>query len=95
MGITIQSVGDVRQAAACSGDLDLGSLIGRRQDHYVVMCHSVPVAVIVPLPVFESMQDELDDLRVMVIAGERLARPVDERELIAHEEMAARYREEG
>jgi len=43
------------------------------QDKYVVMRDNKPACVILPVAGYEALMDELEDLRIDVIAAERVA----------------------
>jgi len=61
-----------------------------RQDKYVVMRNNAPAAVMVPVGVYEALMDELDDLRVEMIARDRLT-SFDKSKAVSHEEMLKRF----
>jgi antitoxin StbD len=66
-------------------------IVSGEQDKYVVMRQNSPAAVMLSVPDYEAMVDELEDLRIEHIAAERLAQPVEKADLISHEDMMARY----
>jgi len=66
------------------------ALTSGKQDRFVVMKNNTPSAVVLPVEAFEEMQDELEDLRLQVIAVERLA-TFDADKAISHADMVARY----
>lgn len=65
-----------------------------RQDKYVVMRNNAPAAVMVPVGVYEALMDELDDLRVEMIARDRLS-SFDKSKVVSHEEMLKRFGDDG
>ncbi|HEX04704.1 MAG TPA: type II toxin-antitoxin system Phd/YefM family antitoxin [Bacteroidetes bacterium] len=69
------------------------ALTSGKQDRFVVMKNNNPSAVVLPVDTFEAMQNELEDLRLQVIAVERLA-GIDAGKAISHADMAARYSDE-
>lgn len=62
------------------------------QDRYVVMKNNSPAAVMMSIREFESVMNELDDLRIDAVARERLAQ-MDTVQLVSHEEMLKRFSE--
>ena len=66
------------------------ALTSGRQDRFVVMKNNNPSAVVLPVDIFEAMQDELEDLRLQVIAVERLT-DFDASKAISHADMLDRY----
>jgi antitoxin StbD len=62
-------------------------LISGEQDKYVVMRNNVPAAVLLPVADYEALLDEIEDLRIELVAIERLANPSDESELISHDDV--------
>ena len=69
-------------------------LCSGRQDKYVVMRNNAPAAVMVPVGVYEALMDELDDLRVEMVARDRLA-SFDKSKALSHEEMLKRFGDDG
>ena len=67
-----------------------GKLRKREQDRFVVMRNNQPAAVLLSVPAFEALMDELEDLRVEGLARER-RRSLDRRKTISHAEMKRRY----
>jgi len=66
------------------------ALTSGKQDRFVVMKNNTPSAVVLPVETFEEMQDELEDLRLQVIAIERLT-TFDADKAVNHADMVARY----
>jgi antitoxin StbD len=66
------------------------ALTSGKQDRFVVMKNNNPSAVVLPVDIFEAMQDELEDLRLQSIAVERLT-DFDANKAISHTDMVARY----
>lgn len=60
------------------------------EDRLVVLKNNSPAAVLLSVPAFESLMDELDDLRVMAVAKERL-QTFRRNKALAHSEMMKRY----
>jgi len=69
------------------------ALTSGKQDRFVVMKNNNPSAVVLPVDTFEAMQNELEDLRLQVIAVERLG-SFDASKAISHADMLARYSDE-
>jgi len=67
-----------------------GKLRKREQDRFVVMRNNEPAAVLLSVPAFEALMDELEDLRVDALARER-RQSLDRRKTIPHAEMMRRY----
>lgn len=65
----------------------------QEQDRYVVMRDNRPTAVILPTSTYESLIDELEDLRIEAVARERLS-SIGQVKLISHAEMLARFGED-
>jgi antitoxin StbD len=66
------------------------ALTSGNQDRYVVMKNNTPSAVVLPVEIFEAMQNELEDLRLQAIAVERVA-SFEPTKAISHTDMVARY----
>ena len=62
------------------------------QDRYVIMKNNAPAAVVMSVDKFESLMDELDDLRIEAVARERLAN-INGTQLVSHDEMLKRFSE--
>ncbi|VAW85015.1 hypothetical protein MNBD_GAMMA18-811 [hydrothermal vent metagenome] len=67
-------------------------LTSGKQDRFVIMKNNTPSAVVLPVDIFESMQNEIEDLRLQAIAVERLSN-FDTSQAMSHEDMLSRYSE--
>ncbi len=67
-------------------------LIAGDQDRYVVMRNNAPAAVMLPVDYYENLISEIDDLKMEIIATQRLANMDKNTELVSHEDMFARYK---
>ena len=56
------------------------------QDKYVVMRNNAPAAVMMPVSVYESIMDELDELHIQLAARDRL-KSFDRSRAISHDDM--------
>lgn len=56
------------------------------QDKYVVMRNNAPAAVMMPVSVYESIMDELDELHIQLTARDRL-KSFDRSKAISHDDM--------
>lgn len=56
------------------------------QDKYVVMRNNAPAAVMMPVSVYESIMDELDELHIQLTARDRL-KSFDRSRAISHDDM--------
>lgn len=56
------------------------------QDKYVVMRNNAPAAVMMPVSVYESIMDELDELHIQLTARDRL-KSFDRSKSISHDDM--------
>ena len=65
-------------------------LVKGTQDRYIVMKNNVPAAVMLPVDAYEAIMDELEDLRIEVVARERI-RTFDPEKAISHGEMMTRF----
>ena len=65
-------------------------LTNGKQDKYVVMKNNAPVAVMMPVKAYESLMDELEDLRMEIITKER-AETFNQAEALGHQEMMDRF----
>lgn len=63
------------------------------QDKYVVMRNNAPAAVMMPVSVYETMMDELNDLHIQLTARDRL-HSFDSSKAISHDEMLKRFANE-
>lgn len=68
-------------------------LCSGKQEKYVVMRNNAPAAVMMPVGVYESLMDELDDLHIQLTARDRL-QSFDRSRAITHEEMVKRFVDE-
>jgi antitoxin StbD len=68
-------------------------LCSGKQEKYVVMRNNAPAAVMMPVSVYESLMDELDDLYIQLTARNRL-KSFDRAKAINHEEMLKRFTDE-
>ena len=57
---------------ARSGKQIFETLRKSEQDRLVVLKHNEPAAVMLSIPAFEALMDELDDLRIEAVARRRL-----------------------
>jgi len=64
-----------------------------KQEKYVVMRNNAPAAVMMPVSVYESMMDELNDLHIQLTARDRLC-SFDSSKAISHDEMLRRFANE-
>lgn len=60
------------------------------QDRYVIMKNNSPAAVLMNINFYEALMDELDDLRIELVARNRLQN-FDARQAISHEDMLAKF----
>jgi antitoxin StbD len=67
-------------------------LIAGEQDRYVIMRNNAPAAVMLAVADYEHLMNELDDLKIELIAAERLAGMDKNTKLISHEDVVARYK---
>ena len=70
---------------------NLKSVTSGEQSHLVVFKDNEPAAVLMGIEAFQAMQDELEDLRIEMLASERLS-SLDDSKLVSLEEMEARFR---
>jgi len=82
---TISIADFIRRAEKVFDALSSGKL-----DGFVVMNGNAPSAVVLPVVTFEAMQNELDDLRLQVLAAERMD-SFDNKNAVIHAGMVARY----
>jgi antitoxin StbD len=68
----------------------LEKLASGQQDRLVVMKNNAPAAVMLSVEAFETLMDELEDLRIDAVARRRL-RSLDRRKTIPHSEMMRRF----
>ena len=67
-------------------------LITGDQDRYIVMRNNMPAAVMLPVDYYETLISEIDDLKMEIIAMQRLANMDKNTKLVSHEDMFARYK---
>lgn len=63
------------------------------QDKYVVMRNNAPAAVMMPVSVYESIMDELDELHIQLTARDRL-KSFDRSKAISHDDMLKMFSSE-
>jgi antitoxin StbD len=68
-------------------------LCSGKQEKYVVMRNNAPAAVMMPVSVYETLMDELDDLHIQLTARDRL-QSFDRSKALSHEEMLQRFADE-
>lgn len=68
----------------------LEKLVRGDQDRFVVLKNNAPVAVLLSVPAFEALLDELDDLRVEAVARTR-RRTLRRGRTLSHREMMKRF----
>lgn len=68
----------------------MNKLTSREHDRYVIMKNNSPVAVLLNIHAYEDLLDELEDLRIEVVARERLQN-FDKSKAISHEEMIKKF----
>lgn len=67
-------------------------LIAGDQDRYVVMRNNAPAAVMLAVADYENLMNELENLKIEIIAAQRLAVMDENTKLASHEEMLDRYK---
>ena len=67
----------------------LDRMVDGSQDRYVVIRDNRPAAVILPTAYYESLMEELEDLRIEALARERLS-SIGQVNLVSHADMLAR-----
>ena len=65
-----------------------------KQDKFVVMRNNAPTAVLLGVVAYEALIDEVEDLRIEVIAIKRM-RDFDRSKAISHDEMIKKFANEG
>ena len=65
-----------------------------KQDKFVVMRNNAPTAVMLPVDAYEALIDEVEDLRIEIIAIKRM-RDFDRSKAIPHDEMVKKFGGEG
>jgi antitoxin StbD len=83
------SVTDVSRSAKTIFD----RLSSGKQEKYVVMRNNAPAAVMMPVSVYETLMDELDDLHIQLTARDRLS-SFDRAKAISHDDMVKRFANE-
>jgi antitoxin StbD len=68
----------------------LDRMASGEQDRYVVIRDNRPTAVLMPTEAYESLMDELEDLRIEAVARDRLA-TLDDSTTISHADMLAQF----
>src|SRR5437879_1608543 len=68
----------------------LKKLASGQEERLVVLKNNTPAAVLLSIGSFEALMDELDELRILTIARERL-NTFDRKKAISHNEMMKRY----
>jgi len=67
-------------------------LISGEQDRYVVMRNNAPAAVMLAISEYEQMTQEIDDLRVELMAIERLSNVDENTEFVSFNDMRERMK---
>lgn len=67
-------------------------LITGEQDRYVVMRNNAPAAVMLAVADYENLMNELEDLKIEIIAAQRIAAMDENTKLLSHEDMLDRYK---
>lgn len=75
----------IRSAKSYLHDLKEGT-----QNRFVVMKNNQPEAVMLSVETFELMMNELDDMRIELLAAERLQN-LDSNKLVSHEDMMRKF----
>lgn len=68
----------------------LEKLVRGDQDRFVILKNNAPAAVLLSVPAFEALMDELDDLRVEAVARGR-RRTLRRGRRLTHKEMMRRF----
>jgi antitoxin StbD len=68
----------------------INKLTSGKQDHYVILRNNSPAAVLLNIQSYEALLDELEDLRVEVIARKRI-QTFDRTNSISHEDMLKKF----
>lgn len=68
----------------------LDRIASGEQDRYVVIRDNRPAAVLMPTERYEALLNELEDLRIEVVARDRLT-SFDKATAISHEDMRAQF----
>ncbi|MGI0120206.1 hypothetical protein [Zooshikella sp. RANM57] len=72
----------------------LNDLASNKEDKYVLMRNNEPAAVMLSVPVYEKLCDEIDDLKMELEALKRLEN-FDKDKSISHEQLLSEYGIEG
>ncbi|MCO6059013.1 type II toxin-antitoxin system Phd/YefM family antitoxin [Pseudomonas sp. MOB-449] len=70
---------------------NLKSVTSGEQSHLVIFKDNAPVAVLMGVEAFQAMRDELEDLRVDILAAERLS-SLDDKKLVSLEDIEDHFR---
>jgi antitoxin StbD len=65
-----------------------------KQDKFVVMRNNAPAAVLLPVNAYEALIDEVEDLRIEIIAIKRM-RDFDRRKAVTDDAMVKKFGSEG
>lgn len=68
----------------------INKLNSGEQDHYVIMKNNSPAAVLLNIQSYEALLDEVEDLRIEVVARRRL-KNFDEKKSVSHETMLKKF----
>jgi antitoxin StbD len=68
----------------------INQLTSGEQDHYVILKNNSPAAVLLNIHSYEALLDELEDLRVEIVARKRLHN-FDKTKSISHEDMLKKF----
>lgn len=65
-----------------------------KQNKFVVMRNNAPTAVLLPVSAYEALIEEVEDLRIEIVAIKRM-RDFDRSKAITHDEMVKKFGSEG
>jgi antitoxin StbD len=65
-----------------------------KQDKFVVMRNNAPTAVLLPVSAYEALIEEVEDLRIEIVAIKRM-RDFDRSKAITHDDMVKKFGSEG
>ena len=68
----------------------IDTLASGKQDHYVILKNNSPAAVLINIQSYEALLDELEDLRIEIVARKRL-QDFDKSTSISHEDMVKKF----
>lgn len=68
----------------------INKLISGNQDHYVIMKNNSPAAVLLNIQSYEALLDEVEDLRIELVALKRI-QDFDKKQSISHEAMLKKF----